>query len=112
MAKRGTRVRSFWGGTIPFLIIVVPVIALVFKEPDLGTTIVITLTVFTMFFIAGANLLHLGLLAAAWTDGGGPGRPARLPDGAHPDLARPMGATPSAPASIPCRGCWRSAWAG
>ena len=41
MAKRGTRIRSFWGGTIPFLIIVVPVIALVFKEPDLGTTIVI-----------------------------------------------------------------------
>jgi cell division protein FtsW len=64
MAKRGTRVRSFWGGTVPFLIIVVPVIALVFKEPDLGTTIVITLTVFTMFFIAGANLVHLGLLAA------------------------------------------------
>jgi cell division protein FtsW len=43
----------------------VPVIALVFREPDLGTTIVITLTAFTMFFVAGANLLHLGLLAGA-----------------------------------------------
>jgi cell division protein FtsW len=63
MAKRGTRIRSLWGGTIPFLIITVPVIALVFKEPDLGTTIVITLTAFTMFFVAGANLLHLGLMA-------------------------------------------------
>jgi cell division protein FtsW len=62
MAKRGTRIRTFWGGTVPFLIIVLPVIALVFKEPDLGTTIVISLTVFTMFFIAGANLLHLGIL--------------------------------------------------
>ena len=65
MAKRGTRIRGFWGGTIPFLIIAVPVIALVFREPDLGTTIVITLTAFTMFFVAGANLLHLGLLAGA-----------------------------------------------
>ena len=64
MAKRGTRIRSLWGGTVPFLIIVLPVIALVFKEPDLGTTIVITLTVFTVFFVAGANLAHLGLLAA------------------------------------------------
>ena len=35
-AKRGKRVRGFWAGTIPFLIIVTPVIALVFKEPDLG----------------------------------------------------------------------------
>jgi cell division protein FtsW len=64
MARRGTRIRSLWGGTIPFLIIVLPVIALVFKEPDLGTTIVITLTVFTVFFVAGANLVHLGLMAA------------------------------------------------
>ncbi len=59
-AKRGTRVRGFWGGTIPFLIITVPVVALVFREPDLGTTIVITLTAFTMYFVAGANLLLFG----------------------------------------------------
>jgi cell division protein FtsW len=62
-AKRGSRVHGFWAGTVPFLVIVVPIIALVFKEPDLGTTIVITLTVFTMFFLAGANLAHLAVLA-------------------------------------------------
>jgi cell division protein FtsW len=59
-AKRGTRIGRFWTGTIPFLLIAGPVIALVFKEPDLGTTIVITLTAFTMWFVAGANTLHLG----------------------------------------------------
>jgi cell division protein FtsW len=63
-AKRGTRVGSLWGGTLPFLLIAGPVIALVFKEPDLGTTIVITLTAFTMFFVAGANTFHLGGLAS------------------------------------------------
>ena len=63
-AKRGGRIRGFWGGTVPFLIIVAPVIALVFKEPDLGTTGVITLTAFTMFFVAGANLFHLAVMAA------------------------------------------------
>ena len=59
-AKRGTRVGRFWAGTVPFLLIAVPVIALVFKEPDLGTTIVIALTAFTMWFVAGANTFHLG----------------------------------------------------
>jgi cell division protein FtsW len=64
-AKRGRRVHAFWGGTVPFLIIVAPVVALVFKEPDLGTTGVITLTAFTMFFIAGANLVHLAVMGAS-----------------------------------------------
>ena len=43
-AKRGSRIKSFWAGTVPFLIIVAPIVALVFKEPDLGTTMVIGLT--------------------------------------------------------------------
>ena len=64
-AKRGTRVRGFWGGTVPFLVIAGPVAALIFREPDLGTTIVVTLTAFTMFFVAGANLFHLGLMGGA-----------------------------------------------
>jgi cell division protein FtsW len=64
LAKRGGRIHGFWSGTVPFLIIVVPIIALVFKEPDLGTTGVITMTVFTMFFVAGANIVHLALMAA------------------------------------------------
>ena len=59
-AKRGLKVGGFWAGTIPFLLIAGPVIALVFREPDLGTTIVITLTAFTMWYVAGANTFHLG----------------------------------------------------
>ncbi len=63
-AKRGTKVHGLAGGTVAFLIIIAPVIALVFKEPDLGTTMVISLTAFVMFFVAGANGLHLGVLVA------------------------------------------------
>jgi cell division protein FtsW len=59
-AKRGSGVGSFWGGVVPFLIIAGPVVALVFREPDLGTTMVIALTAFTMYFVAGANVIHLG----------------------------------------------------
>ena len=63
-AKRGTKVSGFWGGTVPFLLIALPVAALVFKEPDLGTTSVIVVTAFTMWFVAGANLFHLGLMVS------------------------------------------------
>ncbi len=62
LAKRGKRVHGFWAGTVTFLVIATPIIALVFKEPDLGTTVVITLTAFTMFFVAGANLIHLSVM--------------------------------------------------
>ena len=61
-AGRGRGIRGFWRGTVPFLIIVAPIIALVFKEPDLGTTGVLTMTAFTMFFVAGANLFHLATM--------------------------------------------------
>ena len=63
-ATRGHRVRGFWAGTVPFLVIVAPIIALVFKEPDLGTTGVLTLTAFTMFFVAGANVFHMATMAS------------------------------------------------
>src|SRR4051812_16838735 len=56
LANRGRYVKGFKTGTIPFLLIAVPVIALVFREPDLGTTIVIGLTAVTLFFVAGASL--------------------------------------------------------
>ncbi|HYO42048.1 MAG TPA: putative lipid II flippase FtsW [Candidatus Limnocylindrales bacterium] len=64
-AKRGTSVHGLLSGTLPFLVIVGPVIMLVLLEPDLGTSSVLAFTAFTMFFLAGANLLHLVGMAAA-----------------------------------------------
>ena len=61
-AKRGTKVGRFWGGTVPFLIVLAPILALVFKEPDLGTTTVIALTAFGMLPV---SVLGLGLLVGA-----------------------------------------------
>src|SRR5262245_62147495 len=58
-AKRGTKIRGFWTGTVPFLIIIAPIIVLVFREPDLGTTMVLGLTALTMFYLAGANMIHV-----------------------------------------------------
>ena len=85
-AKRGTKVGRTWG-TIGFLVIAGPVIALVFKEPDLGTTMVITATAFTMWFVAGANLDPSGGDGRRGSDDDDRRGLARLPAGAHPRLA-------------------------
>jgi cell division protein FtsW len=69
LAKRGGEAGSLIKGMLPFLVIVGPVIALVALEPDLGTTGVIALTAFTMFFIAGASLWQLLLVIPAGVAG-------------------------------------------
>jgi cell division protein FtsW len=63
LAKRGTEVRSFWKGFLPFLLIYVPLVLLVIAEPDLGTASVIALTGLFMIFIAGGKMGHLAALA-------------------------------------------------
>ena len=62
LATKGSDVGSLRRGLLPFLVIVGLVIGLVAVEPDLGTTGVITLTVFTMFFVAGGSILQLLML--------------------------------------------------
>ena len=69
MAGRGTRIASVRQGTLPFLILVAPIILLVVREPDLGTTGVLTVTAFLMFVIAGANLWQFLLLVPAGVAG-------------------------------------------
>jgi cell division protein FtsW len=62
LANRGKLVGSFRMGTVPFLLITAPIALLVFREPDLGTTAVIGLTAFTMFYVAGASLWQFGAI--------------------------------------------------
>ncbi|CAN5123174.1 stage V sporulation protein E [soil metagenome] len=65
LARRGTRARSLVQGLLPFLLITGPILLLVYLEPDLGTTGVVTLTAFTMFFVAGGSIAQLLLLVPA-----------------------------------------------
>jgi cell division protein FtsW len=65
LARRGTRAGSLFHGLLPFLLITGPVLLLVIAEPDLGTTGVLTLTAFTMFFVAGGSVAQLALLVPA-----------------------------------------------
>jgi cell division protein FtsW len=59
LAARGSDVRSFYLGFVPFVLMVGIVAGLVLLEPDTGTAAVLVLTTMTLFFIAGASLTHL-----------------------------------------------------
>jgi cell division protein FtsW len=70
LATRGTQIRSFFHGTVPFWIIVVPFVVLIAREPDLGTTSVVVLIALALFYVAGCNILHLGMALAGGIAGG------------------------------------------
>ncbi|HET7768711.1 MAG TPA: putative peptidoglycan glycosyltransferase FtsW, partial [Chloroflexota bacterium] len=61
-AKR-EQVSEFANGLLPFGVLMAIVVALLMKQPDMGTTIVIVTTAVAIFFVAGASLSHLVLLS-------------------------------------------------
>ena len=62
--RRGRGAHSFWNGLVPFSLLVAPGFALIAMEPDMGTAGVYVITALAIFFMAGANLLYLGTIAA------------------------------------------------
>ncbi len=67
LSKKGERVREFGYGLVPFVVILALIVALIMKQPDMGTALVIIGTAVTIFFVSGANLLQLipvGLVGA------------------------------------------------
>ena len=70
LAARGLGIKGFWRGTVPFMVIIVPFLVLVAREPDLGTAAVLVLIAFSLFFAAGAGLLQTILTAIVGGVGG------------------------------------------
>ena len=62
LARRGPIVGEFFKGLLPFAIIVGIVATLVAVQPDLGTTAIIVGVSACVFFVGGANLLHIALV--------------------------------------------------
>ena len=111
LARGGARRPASGRAWCPFLLISGRVIALVALEPDLGTTGVITLTAFTMFFVAGASILQLRLMVPVGIVAVGLyiSREA-VPDRPHRIFLDPWAERPVT-ASRPSRGCSRWPWA-
>ncbi len=60
LMARGPKLRSMTISLIPFALIMGIVLALVMLEPNLSTAIILGVTGVTIYFAAGANLLHIG----------------------------------------------------
>ncbi len=65
LAAAGPRVRTLWGGLLPFCGLVGGVLALVLLQNDMGTSLVIGALALAMLFAAGAGTLRTGGLALA-----------------------------------------------
>lgn len=63
--RKGTRIRHFLNGAIPFAIIVGAILFLVMLEPDLGTATVIAVIGLAVFLVAGADIRQLALFLAS-----------------------------------------------
>ena len=65
LANKKEGIKNFLSGLLPLLLMVGLVAGVIIKQPDLGTALSISFSAFLMFFIAGAQFLHLGVLLAA-----------------------------------------------
>lgn len=62
LATYRDRVRDFWRGVVPFLIVVGSICLLVLLEPDFGTAIVLLILALVMIFLGGGNIAHIVLV--------------------------------------------------
>ena len=66
-AKKGEQLRSFRVGVLPFLVILVPVIGLIFLEPNLSMALLVAILAGTVLFTAGARIGHFLLVGSLAT---------------------------------------------
>lgn len=64
LERKGEKVRNFFEGIFPFLLVMVAVCGLIVIEPHLSATVLIGATTFIMLFVSGANLAHMFSLGA------------------------------------------------
>ena len=62
LGSKTTKVDSFLFGLIPFGMVVGVIVYLIYQQPDLSSAAVIAMTAGIMYFLAGANLLHIGAI--------------------------------------------------
>lgn len=62
LSRKHNKIRDFWEGFLPIMLMLGAVCLLILKQPDLGTAVFIAAVVLIVIFVAGARLLHLGLI--------------------------------------------------
>ena len=62
LASKGKDLRKVSYGLIPFAVLLGLLVGLIIIQPDISTALLISATALAMFFIAGADLLQIGIL--------------------------------------------------
>lgn len=65
LERKGEKVRSFFGGVFPFLLVMTITCGLIVIEPHLSATVLIGATTFIMLFVSGSNMAHMFSLGGA-----------------------------------------------
>jgi len=63
-AKKGDQLRDFQHGVLPFVVVLVPVIGLIFLEPHLSMALLVAILGGSVLFTAGARIGHFLVLGA------------------------------------------------
>jgi cell division protein FtsW len=61
LSSKGDKIRQMTYGLVPFAVLIGVVAGLIVLQPDFSTAVLVVLTAVAMFFIAGADLLQVGL---------------------------------------------------
>lgn len=69
LTKNQDKIKSFVRGLVPQLLTLLLIFGLILKEPDLGTALAISGTVFVLLFTAGAKISHLASLGITGVTG-------------------------------------------
>ncbi|MGH7607387.1 MAG: FtsW/RodA/SpoVE family cell cycle protein [Gemmatimonadales bacterium] len=64
-AKKGEQLRNFQRGVLPFVVILVPLVGLIFLEPHLSMALLVAVLAGTILFTAGARIGHFLVLGIA-----------------------------------------------
>ena len=64
LASKGKDLRKVSYGLIPFAVLLGLLVGLIIIQPDISTALLISATALAMFFIAGADLIQIGILMA------------------------------------------------
>ncbi len=70
LSGKRTKIRSIAYGLVPFAVLVGIIGGLVLLQPDLSTAAIIFVTAGLMFFLAGANIFHIGVAGVGITMAG------------------------------------------
>jgi cell division protein FtsW len=62
LSRKQNKIRNFWEGFIPLIVVMGIMCVLILKQPDLGSTVLIACIVLILLFVAGANFFHIGML--------------------------------------------------